>query len=427
MFFKKSKECINEFLGYRGTEDLFFTENNESIKDISREDIEREFRNLSFLYFSRKIEQIFKDYFLKVKINQIRFALAFGLFLYSIFAVLDYLLFPQVMYDLWVVRAFVVSIGLSALAYSYVSKNKTFLEFFVSVVIFIGGMGILLMIILIDFYEEKAHIYYAGLLLVVFFAYTFSSIRLLYAVVPSISVVIAYLIADITYIKTEKFILINNSFFLVSANVMGIFAGYMLEYFFRKNFLQSFLIFLDKKKTEYLNRKLYEMTITDELTKVANRRFFQEAVEKELKRAYRERYPVSLLIVDVDHFKEYNDSFGHTAGDRCLCSVAEILKKYRKRSYDLVARYGGDEFIVVLPKASEDYAMNVAQMIRSDVEDLCIKHIEPFNRVTVSIGVAVLNGKRIKGVTVKNLINTADKALYIAKKEGRNRVVKLDI
>ncbi len=427
MFFKKSKECINEFLGQRGNEDLFFTENNESIKDISREEIEREFRNLPFLYFSGKIEGIFKDYFLKIKINQIRLALVFGIFLYTVFAVLDYLLFPQVMYDLWIIRFFVVSIGISALLYSYVSRNKTLLEFFISLIIFIGGTGILLMIILIDFYEEKAHIYYAGLLLVVFFAYTFSSIRLLYALIPSIFVVVAYIVADITYIKTEKFILINNSFFLVSANVMGIFAGYMLEYFFRKNFLQSFLIFIDKKKTEYLNKKLYEMTITDELTRVANRRFFQKEIEKELKRAYREKYPVSLLIVDVDHFKEYNDTFGHTAGDRCLCNIADILKKYKKRPYDLVARYGGDEFIIVLPKASNDYAVNVAENIRSKVEDLCMKHISPFNKITVSIGVAVLNGEKNNEVTVKNLINTADKALYIAKKEGRNKVAILNV
>ncbi|WP_457622586.1 diguanylate cyclase [Persephonella sp.] len=427
MFLRKSKECINEFLGNKGTEDLFFTEDNVSIKSISEEEVKREFRNLSFLYFSKKIEKIFKAYFLRVKINQIRFALAFGMFLYVIFAVLDYLLFPQVMHDLWIIRAFVVSIGMAVLVYTFVSKGKALVEFFISVVIFVGGMGILLMIILIDFYEEKAHIYYAGLLLVIFFAYTFSSIRLLYALLPSVLVTVAYLVADLTYIKTDKFILINNGFFLVSTNAMGIFAGYMLEYFFRKNFLQSFLIFLDKKKTEYLNKKLYEMTITDELTKVANRRFFQETLEKELKRAYRENYPVSLLMVDVDHFKEYNDSFGHTAGDRCLCSVAKILKKYRKRSYDLVARYGGDEFIVVLPKASEDYAVDVAENIRYEVEKLDMKHVKPFDKVTVSIGVAVLNNKNTKNLSVKDLLNTADKALYRAKKEGRNRVVRLNV
>ncbi|WP_456402455.1 diguanylate cyclase [Persephonella sp.] len=427
MFFKKSKECLNEFLGVKGKDDTFFSDKNACLKEITPEDIEKEFKNLAFLRFSEKLEDIFKSYFVKVKINQIRFAMAFGIFLYSVFAVLDYLIFPEVMYDLWIIRTFMVLIGFFFLLYTYFSPNKGIIELLMSVLIFVGGIGVLLMIILIDLYVEKAHIYYAGLLLVVFFAYTFSSVRLVYATVPAFFVTVAYIFADVTYIKTDKMILINNAFFLLSANVMGIFAGYILEYFFRKNFLQSFLIFLEKKQTDFLNKKLYELSITDELTDVANRRFFQEFLEREINRAVREKYSISLLIIDVDNFKEYNDTFGHTAGDLCLKKIATVLKRYKKRPYDLVARYGGDEFVIVLPKAPEEYTYRVAESIRSDIERLNIKNKGSMRNITVSIGVAVLNGNVSSGKLSKDLINTADKALYTAKRKGRNRVVKLKI
>jgi len=159
----------------------------------------------------------------------------------------------------------------------------------------------------------------------------------------------------------------------------------------------------------------------DGLTEIANRRYFDEYSEKEWKRAQRDKNPFSVIMIDLDSFKPYNDTYGHQQGDACLKKVAGVIKGAMKRPADLAARYGGEEFVLILPDTDEDGALKLAKKLRQEVESLKIEHKNNVCEkwVTVSLGVATDVVK--KGNSFADLLAKADKALYKAKESGRNR------
>jgi len=165
----------------------------------------------------------------------------------------------------------------------------------------------------------------------------------------------------------------------------------------------------------------------DGLTQIANRRRFDEYLLKEWERHVRDQQPLSLLICDVDHFKLYNDHYGHQAGDECLKTVAATIKTCF-RPGDLVARYGGEEFAMVLPHTDRPGAVQVAERVRTAMETASLPHAASpvANRVTVSIGVACMTPQQKDGADIRTLIETADLNLYLAKRHGRNRVSHRD-
>ncbi|MEZ5365495.1 MAG: GGDEF domain-containing protein [Bryobacterales bacterium] len=171
------------------------------------------------------------------------------------------------------------------------------------------------------------------------------------------------------------------------------------------------------EQLEIANSKLVEQSTIDALTGVYNRRYFDEALDREWSRAERSGSNIVLALVDLDRFKEINDQRGHLRGDQCLLCVATILQGRLRRPGDVVARYGGDEFAVILPNTSESGAIQVLEDIRSSVESL---PDAPAPGLTVSIGVASCIPKR--GLTPESLLDAADEGLYAAKQAGRNRV-----
>ena len=160
---------------------------------------------------------------------------------------------------------------------------------------------------------------------------------------------------------------------------------------------------------------------TDGLTGVDNRRAFEQAVENEWRRAQRHGGPLSMLLIDVDSFKGFNDLYGHSAGDDALITVAHSIAGNVQRPGDTAARYGGEEFAVLLPDTDEAGATSIAEKIRAAVEALAIRHVASSHHVlTVSIGVATMQGEAFS--TSRGLVEAADQALYAAKDAGRNRV-----
>jgi diguanylate cyclase (GGDEF)-like protein len=159
----------------------------------------------------------------------------------------------------------------------------------------------------------------------------------------------------------------------------------------------------------------------DELTGIPNRRFFSERLKNEFNRCHRENQPLSLIMCDLDHFKDYNDTYGHSAGDKCLKEVAQTIEKTLRRSFDFCARYGGEEIVVILPGTPQEGALNVAERLRANIEGLNIPHknspTSPF--VTASMGVAT---DYLDYDSYEELIKNADRALYRGKANGRNRV-----
>ena len=169
------------------------------------------------------------------------------------------------------------------------------------------------------------------------------------------------------------------------------------------------------------NQRLKEMANQDGLTGVANRRFFDQSMAKEWARAIREKTPVAIGMVDIDRFKQFNDTYGHQKGDHCLRQVALALKRGVRRPADLVARYGGEEFVVLLPGTDLAGMDRVARKMQANVADLEIPHAaSPTGRVSFSMGIAAQVPDT--DTPPESLIALADKALYQAKTNGRNQI-----
>ncbi len=170
--------------------------------------------------------------------------------------------------------------------------------------------------------------------------------------------------------------------------------------------------------------KLRKMSFKDGLTKLANRRHFDETLNHEWKRAKRESHPLSIILIDIDSFKSYNDTYGHQEGDACLKNISRIIKPYAKRPGDLAARYGGEEFALILPCADSYNAIKIAEKIRKRVQALKITHdgskVNDCKTISISAGISTM----APGTDLSQslLFNQADKALYSAKNQGRNQV-----
>lgn len=171
------------------------------------------------------------------------------------------------------------------------------------------------------------------------------------------------------------------------------------------------------------NRQLELLAMKDALTGLANRRCFDESLAMEARRAQRDGTTLALLMIDIDYFKLFNDSFGHVAGDACLQKVGRILEGCVRRPSDLVARYGGEEMSVIMPATDSEGAAVVAQLILERLQQENISHpSSPFGRLSVSIGIATATGSQLE--SLQGLIEVADQALYNAKTLGRDRFVQ---
>lgn len=170
------------------------------------------------------------------------------------------------------------------------------------------------------------------------------------------------------------------------------------------------------------NARLYQMAITDELTRVYTQRFFRQSMDKELSQYHATGEGLALLMLDLDNFKKVNDTYGHVAGDAVLKSFAQVVLN-AIRENDIVFRYGGEEFAVILPSTDSHGAMAVAERIRQDIEAAIFRDGGVTLKVTVSIGVSLCPGN---SDTSRGLILMADKALYAAKQSGKNRVIRAE-
>ena len=172
-----------------------------------------------------------------------------------------------------------------------------------------------------------------------------------------------------------------------------------------------------EKNTAQLN------SITDSMTGLMNRRYFDIALNKEFYRLKRSGAVLSLIMIDVDYFKKFNDYYGHLAGDECLVKIGSLLKRIVGRAPDIVARYGGEEFVVILPETALMGAESLAEKIREAVENLYISHADSdvSEYVTISLGVVSVYPSKL--FSPKQVVALADETLYSAKNRGRNRTI----
>ncbi|WP_198264226.1 GGDEF domain-containing response regulator [sulfur-oxidizing endosymbiont of Gigantopelta aegis] len=179
-----------------------------------------------------------------------------------------------------------------------------------------------------------------------------------------------------------------------------------------------------KNKLDEVNVQLHDLANQDGLTKIANRRAFNERINYELKQSHRNKIPFSLVLCDIDYFKLYNDTYGHLAGDNCLKKVAKTIERSFRRETDMVARYGGEEFAVLLPGTNSDEARPLVENMLKNINALDIPHSssEVAKHITISAGVVTHNDEENEK-TSSTFIHLADKNLYKAKEGGRNQII----
>jgi len=249
------------------------------------------------------------------------------------------------------------------------------------------------------------------LMLTVIFVYFMGGLIFYHAVASNAIVMFVYLALG-TALQLPGREFAYDALALVAANLFGASVVYMHEKTSRMRFLEACL--------------LREMVARDGLTGIQNRRMFDQHIRRVWQQAVREKKRVAVLLADIDCFKDYNDRYGHQAGDECLRAVAVSLSQCARRPLDFVARYGGEEFAVILYEASREYVAEVLTRIQRSIAELNIPHeaSRVASRLTVSIGAAfILPGSNR---THEGLIQLADEALYSAKEQGRNRVVVME-
>jgi diguanylate cyclase (GGDEF)-like protein len=257
----------------------------------------------------------------------------------------------------------------------------------------------------------NAAIVFPGLELVAIFIYFMGGLIFYHALAANLVLALAYLAAG-TVLQLPGREFGYDALSIVAVNLFCASVAYMHEKTNRTRFLEAAL--------------LREMVARDGLTGIQNRRMFDQHIQRAWQQAVRDSQRVAVLLVDIDCFKDYNDRYGHQAGDECLRAVAVSLSQCARRPLDFVARYGGEEFAVVLYEASREYVAEVLTRIQRSIAELNIPHeaSRVASRLTVSIGAAyILPGANR---THDGLIQLADEALYSAKEQGRNRVVVME-
>jgi len=228
-------------------------------------------------------------------------------------------------------------------------------------------------------------------------------------------------------IKSEAFSLGVNDYLIKLPDKIELIARlryHSSAYIYHKQRDESYAALQESQRQLHeANQALEKLSALDGLTGIANRRQFDTVLSKEWTRAIRNRIPISLLMLDIDYFKLYNDSYGHQQGDVCLKAVAKILHDNEKRPADLAARYGGEEFAVILPETDSKGAQEIANTILQSIRQANIAHASSTvsDTLTASLGAATMTAERDRQPA--DLVAQADRALYQAKAEGRNRVV----
>lgn len=393
----------------------FDTEAIASVRDTLKQGGRRSLR------FPEPLEAAFNDYYYTNTLKHVRVALLTGLVLYGVFGLVDLTLLSADRVHMWTIRyAVVCPIVAAGLAFTYDSRFRRFMQPALWLVMLTGGLGIVSMVYF-DPTPTKNY-YYSGILLLIMGAFTFVSMRLRYALSWAVATSLCYEAVAIFANHTDPTILIQNTFSIAASVIIGGFSNFLMENYLRRDFLNSILLEAENRQLQKTTRELHRLSISDALTGLGNRRHFECMLDQEWMRALRCQTPISLIFVDIDCFKLYNDNYGHRTGDDCLRQVAETIGEFARRPGDTAARYGGEEFVLLLSQTELTQAASIAEACRAAIESLGIPHAysKVGSFVTVSAGVASI--VPVHDISRTTLLEEADKALYRAKEMGRNRV-----
>ncbi|RZL04294.1 MAG: GGDEF domain-containing protein [Rubrivivax sp.] len=374
------------------------------------------------LRFPRELERRFQHDTAPDRLRVIIITAALVVVLFNGYLLTDALMIPDVMAQAVTLRVGLFTpvclIGLYVLI-------KLRSPFYREVLVLLAGVlatGITLYLLCIS-KDPLAGPYLVGMAMVVMFSHSVAQMRFWMALLLDVLIAVGSVLA-LQYIPPAPIeVMIPLAMVLISTMTFTLFGCYSLEHDERQNWLLRVRESKLLAALKTANERLDKISRADLLTQVANRRHFDEFLTKVWERSEIDGSEVSLIMIDVDHFKAYNDQYGHPAGDECLRQVAATLKRRLRRPGDLVARFGGEEFIAVLTGTGLSVALQAAERIKVAIERLRLPHVgSPTSSfVTISVGVAALRPTD-RGAAQKTLLSLADQALYRAKNSGRNRV-----
>jgi diguanylate cyclase (GGDEF)-like protein len=373
------------------------------------------------LFFSSQLEQHFLADTLNTRNNRFFIMGVIAIFLYNLFLITDREMLPDVYLTAWKIRLWIVTPAMViCMAIVRWRAFVRFFDFFADFLILLTS-GSIILILDLSHHPNVVH-YHTGVILIVMFGNIVVRPRFWHAFGVSWLTFFLYVLTVTKITPMTPPVMINSSVVLFSAIIISLIANYQMERDLRWNYLRNLLTEIETIRLEKSKAELEFLSSSDVLTGLANRRHCDVFLDTEWQMGVRYRTQLSMLFLDVDDFKPYNDHYGHQAGDICLQKIAAVVKECVHRPQDLCARYGGEEFIVLLPNTSRESALQLAEKIRKSVELENIPHAysRASSRVTISIGVVSMIPQT--GLNQNILIEMADKALYNAKNSGRNQI-----
>jgi diguanylate cyclase (GGDEF)-like protein len=344
-----------------------------------------------------------------------------GALLYAAFAISDCSMVPDVYQQAWAIRFFgVIPLMLLCTVMFGRLKNLLLREVLLSVTLMAAGAS-LTWIAALSRHPNAVH-YHTGVTLIVLFGNIVLNQRFRSALATSVGLVALYGLSLTQVAGMAGEVRFNNWLFCLAAVAISLIANFRMDQDQRRAYLARLREQQRNEELSHAVELLGRLSAEDALTRLANRREFDRRLGIEWNRARRDGHALGLVLIDVDCFKNYNDHYGHPAGDACLQKVADALQSAARRSGDLMARFGGEEFVALLPGTDAADAAALAERMRRQVADLQIPHAASrvAAGVTVSLGVASL--MPADAGQPPDLVAAADAALYRAKEQGRNRV-----
>lgn len=357
------------------------------------------------------LEADFRRYHLAEFLPRMRKSLPVALALFLAFAMLDALSLPPLVRDgvLGLRLGGIVPVLALTWVALYVRSLREWLQWLVSASALASGLGIVGII-----WVARVHAFglpYEGIILATFFSYFLTGLRFVAASLCGWLVFLAYVAMEL-HVGLNGDTLLYNAFFLATANLIGCFGNHFLEQAVRQNFCSMV--------------QMHKLAERDFVTGLLNRRAFSTRATGIWREALRDGRSIGIAMVDVDHFKHYNDHYGHAAGDVALQSVAHVIAEHARRPLDACARYGGEEFVVLWYDVDADHALALAQRMCQAVQALGLPHVASPTAGVVSISVGLVCTAVHDAAQWDAALRAADQALYQAKQQGRNRVCAAD-
>lgn len=372
------------------------------------------------LRFPAPLEAEFQHDYSSRYLGQMRLALLLGMLALAAVGLFDFYWMPARALQMWQMRLMVFLPTLTIQGLSYSPWGRRHIQaLIVASASCAAGMLVLCAGIASAPYADY---YRSGLSLVILIVFVLSRLQFAPGVAAALIILLELNLGFYAQDQHDLRLLSPANFLILASATCALVGTFMIERSVRQLFLQGRLLTFRLQGMEERNVQLKQLSATDGLTRLANRSALDATLAFEWQRARLKQQALALLMIDVDHFKRFNDYYGHPAGDDCLRRVANAISAAARRPFDLAARYGGEEFCIVLTGASASHAAAVAERVRAGILQLGIAHAQSgHGLVSASIGVACL----VPGPdsTLDTLLQAADRALYLAKDGGRNCVV----